>query len=572
MRQPLPRKPSGSARRAGAATRAIARKVAVIALCAGSLPQSSGAQGLVPRSNTQRADSAASAAAASPPPQSEPSPGSPRAALEQFFSLARAGRFVEAGTFVDAADPTPEARALAARQLKAVLDRHLWVDLDDVSPLTSGDVTDGLPANVEQIGVVRQSGGVAAPIRMVRAGDGEVAWRFSRQTTARVPALYAALDNRWTLEHVPEVLQRAGPFEILRWQWLALPLLLALATLIGSLASRLVRTAFSRVVARTSTSWDDALLDRLSAPLTVALTLAAASALLPWLALYAPAERMLYRIIRVALYGDFFWALWRLVDVVREVLGATRWAVASPASRSLLPIGTRITKVLVLALAAVAVLSMLGFPVASLVAGLGIGGLALALAAQKTVENLFGAFSIGVDQPFREGDFVKIDDFVGTVEQIGLRSSRFRTLDRTLITLPNGRVADMRIESYAARDRLRFATVVGLAYETSVAQMREVLDGFERTLRDHPKIWPDNVVVRFREFAQSSLDIEIMAWFETQDWGEFQGIRQELLLQFMEIVERAGTSIAFPTRTLHLGDETVDALRSLGTRETSEAR
>jgi MscS family membrane protein len=333
-----------------------------------------------------------------------------------------------------------------------------------------------------------------------------------------------------------------------------------------------VRAAFSRVVARTSTSWDDAVLDRLSAPLTVALTLAAASALLPWLALYAPAERMLYRIIRVALYGDFFWALWRLVDVVRQVLAGTRWAVASPTSRSLLPLGARITKVLVLALAAVAVLSMLGYPVASLVAGLGIGGLALALAAQKTVENLFGAFSIGVDQPFREGDFVKIDDFVGTVEQIGLRSSRFRTLDRTLVTLPNGRVADMRIESYAARDRLRFATVVGLAYETSVAQMREVLDGFERVLRDHPKLWPDTVVVRFREFAQSSLDIEIMAWFETQDWGEFQLIRQDILLQFMEVVEQAGTSIAYPTRTLHLGGETVDALRSLGGREPSEAR
>ena len=568
MHRPAPRKPSGAARRA----RANVPALALIGLCPSALPQGAAAQGTVPRTDDPRADSAASAAPASPAPRSEPSPGSPRAALEQFFSLARAGRFAEAGAFVDAADPTPDARALAARRLSAVLDRHLWVDLESVSPLARGDTADGLAANVEQIGVVRQPGGVAAPIRMVRTGDPEAPWRFSRQTIARVPALYAALDNRWTLEHVPEVLQRAGPFDILWWQWLALPLLLALAALIGSLLSRLVRATFTRVVARTSTTWDDALLDRLGAPLTVALTLAAASALLPWLALYAPAERMLYRIIRVALYGDFFWALWRLVDVVRQVLAGTRWAVASPTSRALLPLGSRITKVLVLALAAVAVLSMLGYPVASLVAGLGIGGLALALAAQKIVENLFGAFSIGVDQPFREGDFVKIDDFVGTVEQIGLRSSRFRTLDRTIVTLPNGRVADMRIESYAARDRLRFATVVGLAYETSVAQMREVLDGFERVLRDHPKLWPDSVVVRFREFAQSSLDIEIMAWFETQDWGEFQLIRQDILLQFMEIVEQAGTSIAYPTRTLHLGGETVDALRSLGGRETSEAR
>jgi MscS family membrane protein len=225
-----------------------------------------------------------------------------------------------------------------------------------------------------------------------------------------------------------------------------------------------------------------------------------------------------------------------------------------------LPLGARISKIMVLAIAAVAVLSLLGLPVASLIAGLGIGGLALALAAQKTVENLFGAFSIGVDQPFREGDFVKIEDFVGTVEAVGLRSSRFRTLDRTVITIPNGKLADMRLESFTARDRMRLATIIGLVYETTAAQMRDVLQGFEHVLRAHPKIWPDAVVVRFREFGASSLDIEIMAWFQTSEWSEFQLIRQEILLQFMDVVERAGSSIAFPTRTIHLGAEAIAAI------------
>jgi MscS family membrane protein len=183
---------------------------------------------------------------------------------------------------------------------------------------------------------------------------------------------------------------------------------------------------------------------------------------------------------------------------------------------------------------------------------LGLGGLAFALAAQKTIENLFGAFSIGIDQPFREGDFVKIEDFVATVEAIGLRSSRFRTLDRTIITIPNGKLAEMRLESFTARDRLRLATVIGLEYQTTLSQMREVLSGFERVLRAHPKIWADAVVVRFREFAASSLDVEIMAWFKTADWSEFQLIRQEILLAFIEVVEHAGTSFAFPTQTLHV--------------------
>jgi MscS family membrane protein len=282
------------------------------------------------------------------------------------------------------------------------------------------------------------------------------------------------------------------------------------------------------------------------------LTLVGIAALLPLLNLHPPAAGAGYRAVRVGFFLVFFWSLWRLIDVTGEILAQTSWARQSAASRALLPLAARVTKVVVLAIAAVAVLSLLGFPVASLVAGLGLGGLAVALAAQKTVENLFGAFSIGVDQPFREGDFVKIEDFVGTVEAIGLRSTRFRTLDRTLITIPNARLADMRLESFTARDRLRLATIIGLVYETTASQMRRVIAGFERVLRDHHRIWPEVVVVRFREFAASSLDIEIMAWFRTADWDEFQRIRQDILLQFMDVVEQAGTSFAFPTQTLHV--------------------
>jgi MscS family membrane protein len=129
----------------------------------------------------------------------------------------------------------------------------------------------------------------------------------------------------------------------------------------------------------------------------------------------------------------------------------------------------------------------------------------------------------------------------------------------------------MRLESFTARDRLRLAAAVGLVYETSASQMRQVLAGFERVLREHPKIWPDAVVVRFREFAASALDIEVMAWFQTADWGEFQLIRQEILLQFMEVVERAGTSFAFPTQTVHLGPESLLALRGRSARDSTAA-
>jgi MscS family membrane protein len=498
--------------------------------------------------DSSRADSGSASS------QRVPSEASPRRSVEHYLTVSRQGRFAEAARYLDLPDSLQTRGSVLARQLKAVLDRHVWIDLDDLSAEAGGDTTDGLPTLVDQIAVIDRDGR-SEPVRIARTDvDGELRWQFSRSTVSRIPEWYAALDHRWLHAHLPAPLLRPGPLEILWWQWVALPLLVLIGAAIGGLTRRLIGPLVRRLVARTRGNWDDSLLELLAAPGASAVTTLAIALLVPWLGLYAPAEAAVYRTLRAILLLIVFWSLWRLIDIARQLAGRSRWALTSSSSRSLLPLGARVAKAGILAIALIATLAMLGYPVTSLVAGLGIGGLALALAAQKTVENLFGAFSIGVDQPFREGDFVKVADFVGTVEQIGLRSTRFRTLDRTLVTLPNGQLADMRLESYTARDRLRFAAMIGLVYETSASQLRDVLKDVETVLRAHPKIWPDAVVVRFSAFAESSLDIEIMAWFETTDWSEFQLIRQEILLQIMDVVERAGTSFAFPTRTVHVID------------------
>lgn len=484
---------------------------------------------------------AASAESAAPP-----AADSPRAAVARFLDLCRAGRWAEAGRYLPAGPDTNRD----ARRLKAVLDRHLWIDLDALSPLSEGHADDGLPTGTDELGEVPGPAG-SEPIRIVRI-EREPYWIFSPGTLRRLPAWYEGLEGRWALENLPEPLLRPGPRDLLWWQWAALGLLAALAWGAGRLFGRLTRKLLGRAFARTSTTWDDVLLDRLAAPLTLGWALLLGGLASPALALYAPAQAFLVSTLGAIGVVVLFWALWRAVDVVGDALSTSTWAAENPSARSLLSLGVRTGKVAVAAVGLVAALSQLGYPAASLVAGLGLGGLAFALAAQKTVEHFFGSVALVADQPFRVGDFVKVEDFVGTVEAIGLRSTRFRTLDRTLISIPNGRLADQRLESFAARDRLRLACTVGLEYGTTAAQMRQVLEGLERALREHPKIWPDAVVVRFKEFAASSLDIEIMCWFETSDWSEFQLIRQEALLQFMQVVEGAGCSFAFPTRTVHL--------------------
>jgi MscS family membrane protein len=346
---------------------------------------------------------------------------------------------------------------------------------------------------------------------------------------------------------------RTGPLDLLGWQWLALPIVVVLAWVLGSLLSRITRAVLGRAARRTATLYDDAILARIDRPLAVGWAIACAYGLLVPLELNQRAEDMFQRWLKALGLVVFFWALARGVDVAQQQLSGSVWIQERPGTRSLLTLGAKFGQVFLLAVGVVALLSELGYPVASLLAGLGIGGLAVALAAQKTLENLFGALALGADQPFREGDFVSAEGLlVGTVESIGLRSTRIRTLDRTLISIPNGKLAELRLETFAVRDRLRFACALGLVFETTEQQMRAVLAGLERVLRAHPQLWPEGVTVRFKEIGAFSLNLEINAWFDTTNWDEFMLIREATLLSFLRVIEEAGTRLALPARSVHL--------------------
>lgn len=493
------------------------------------------------------------APAASAAPEAPPeAPDSPRAAVREFLRLARNGRYEEAARYLEL--PPRADGPLLARRLRDVLDRHLWLEPNDLSPLSLGDPRDG--AGIEEIGMI-PGPGKREPVRLVRRGEGEAArWLFSRSTVERVDAWYSRLEDRWLRDRLPEALLRPGPRELLWWQWLALPLFGLAGWLLGRMTSFAARLVLRPVVKRTETPLDDELLDRMRGPVTFAVALGAIALSIPWLRLYEPAELFLGRVLSASFFAAIFWAALRVIDASADYLLHAAQARDNGAGRSLAPLAGRIAKVMVVIIGVIAVLSELGYPVASLIAGLGIGGIALALAAQKTVENLFGSISIGLDRPFRVGDFVKIEDAViGTVETIGLRSTQVRTLDRTVVTLPNGKLADMRVESYTARDRFRLHCVLGVVYGTSAAQLREILAGIERALREHPRIWTESMMVRFKAFGPHSLDVEVMAWFEAPSFDEFLAIRQDVLLGFMEVVEASGSSFAFPTQTVHLVDE-----------------
>jgi MscS family membrane protein len=250
------------------------------------------------------------------------------------------------------------------------------------------------------------------------------------------------------------------------------------------------------------------------------------------------------------------WAVLRLVDVFSSLVEEQLRQRSQDSAVTLLAPGRKTLKIFTVAIAFIALLHSLGFNVTALLAGLGVGGIAVALAAQKTVENLFGGVTLYADRPVRVGDFCRFGDHIGTVEEIGMRSTRVRTLDRTLVTVPNAQFATMELENFAARDRIWFHPRLGLRYETTPDQLRYVLVEIRRMLYSHPKVDPDPARIRFVNFGAYSLDLDIFAYVKTRDYGEFLEVAEDLNLRIMEIVAEAGSSFAFPSQTTYIENGT----------------
>ncbi len=494
---------------------------------------------------------------ASPEPASlaatRAAPDTPRGSLQRFRELGRRGQWAEAARFLDLPSSLRDREAEVARRLAEVIDARLGWDLDAVSAEPQGDPDDGLPARVDALGDVVGPTGGRESVRIQRRDFADGArWVFTRATVQRVDGWYGGLEGRWMRDHLPRWLNARGPRDLLWWQWLSLPLLLGLSLVLGRMVAGVTRRVVSRVVRRSAAVWDDAIPGLLVGPVTLLAGVAVARASLGLLVLYRDAEEFVRAGLRAVSLGALFWVLWRAVELLARALADSAWAREQPGSVTLVPLGTKIGRVMVAAAAGVGVLSVLGYPVASLVAGLGIGGLAVALAFQKTGEHLFGTLAIGLDQPFRVGDWVKIEGQEGAVESVGLRSTRLRTLDRTVVSIPNGKLADMRTETFTARDRFHLNAVFPLEFATTAATLQSLMESMRAALLAHPKIHPDTLWVFLRRIGPSSLDLEVSAWFETVLLEEFHGIRSEVLMQLLRAVEAAGARLAYPTTTIRM--------------------
>ena len=484
----------------------------------------------------------------------------PYGAFFGYMRAAQRGNWMLAGEYLQWPKSGRTSQDALARELKAVLDQRFVGDLEKLSRSPAGDLNDALTAELERVGQI-ENGDESFDLLLVRTTpvEGPPIWLVSSQSLREIPAAFKGLKGPTIDQDMPAVLRRpVGGLQL--WQLLAF--LLLIPTLYG--ASRLFVGAAFRLLDRVfkrRPSWTRVRtgIGRFRAPLAFLLALPLHRLCVSRLGLPLLNRYGYARLLMLAFIFGASWLLLRLVDFFN--LRATLNLIAEGATAtSSLTIARRMLRGVVIAVAALFALASFGVNLTATLAGLGIGGVALAFAAQKSLENLFGGFVVLSDKIIRVGDTVRIGTAVGDIEDVTLYATRLRAFDRSVVTIPNGTLITAQIENWSRRDKFWFHPTLGLVYETTAEQMRAVLENLRARLESDPRVEKGTMRVRFVRLNSSSLDVEVFAYLLVPDYTTFLAVQEELLLMLLDVVEKAGTCLAFPSQTTYVAGESAPPL------------
>jgi MscS family membrane protein len=490
-------------------------------------------------------------------PQDPFNRGAPRGSMHGFLTASRARDYARAAEYLDLRglpsdeqDRGPEL----ARRLKTVLDQTIWVDIGNLSDSNAGTPNDGLPAWQDRIGDIETRQGAVSLLmqRVPRPGDGVRIWKISAATVALVPELHAEFEPLWLEEWLPFVFFEEDLLGVELWKWLALALLLAVASLVALLVAGTTTRLIGLILTRGHEGFDSRIVHLVRGPVGLALTVVLFDLGRRPVGLALTFRGTLVILERVLLVVAAAWLVFRLIDLAALAL---RIRAERRGTQGVIPIlvpGARLAKLSIVLIGALGVLGTLGVNISAAVAGLGVGGIAVALAAQRTLENLIGGITLYADKPVSVGDFCRWGDQIGTVEEIGLRSTRIRTLERTVVTVPNAVLCQMELDNFMKRDRRLLRTTLQLRYETKPDQMRFILAKLRELLLGHPMATPDPARVRFTGYGDYSKNVEIFAYLFCQDQNTFLAIQEDILLRMEDIINAAGSGFAFPSQTAYL--------------------
>ncbi len=473
----------------------------------------------------------------------------PRGTVLGFLSATRKGDNELAAQYLNTR-LRGKAAADLANQLFVVLDRRLPARLNQLSDKPEGSLSDPLKPQ-ELVGTISSdNGNVDIILERVDRGKSGSLWLFSTKTLDSIPDLYEEVNVVSVDSHLPEFLVRTRFAGILTFHWLAvfvgIPLFYLLTALLHRLLSRLVGLLRRRLYGKPDLPNPEVL----PKPIRLLLLVVVIRWLLTKLSLPLLARQFWFSTASILTIAGCVWLLILLNSRVEEYLRPHLRGRKLTGATSMLRLTRRAADGLVIFAGLLVTLYHFGVNPTAALAGLGVGGIAVALAAQKTLENVIGGVSLIFDEVAHVGDLLKVGDILGTVEDIGLRSTQIRTLDRSVVSVPNGHIANMTIENLTARDRFWFHPILSLRHGTTSLQVQAVLDGVRSLLQDSQHVKPDSVRVRFIRFGLSSLDVEAFAYVLARDWSQFLEIQEALLLRIMVCIEEAGVQIALPSQAI----------------------
>lgn len=494
----------------------------------------------------------------------------PRGAVQGFIAAVAQQDYEKASMFLNLppdAGENAEAERLAL-VLQRLLDKGELLQYSRISNDPEGATNDELPAEMDKVGLVTVEDEVVDILVEVTEGpDGGPLWLFASETLQSVAS--ADIEDTLLERVLPSFLQDTLVMGVPVGHWLVVLLLIAVAYFLAWGIIKLIVLAIPPL-------WPHASVDP-AAGIIRALALPIRLYLAVWLFVFFSTRLEVSIILRqlfsslTAIVGAIALLLlfWRLVGFLGTYSKDRMVAQENHSGVSIVLFLQRLAKLSILVIGAIAVLGVFGIDVTAGLAALGIGGIAIALGAQKSVENFVGSVTVIADQPVRVGDFCKVGDVVGTVENIGMRSTRIRTLNRTVVTIPNGKFSSDVIENYAHRDRFLFQTELTFRYETTPDQLRYLLVEIRKILYAHPIVSPEPARIRFVALGQASLNLEIFSYLLVLTYDEFLEVREDLLLRIMDVVEQSGTSFAFPSQTIYLAQD--EGLSPQKSEEAAEA-
>ncbi len=473
----------------------------------------------------------------------------PRSAVSGFLEACQSNDFTRAAQYLDLSHFPETLRAEAgprlARQLEDILNSNSSFSPLRLTQNPQGSMQDPSNPNIERVTTVKARGGnVTLDLERIDSTNAPSVWLFSPSTVAAIPRLAVNPSQSALASKLPRLLVAIEFLGTALWQWLLLIAIALGMIVVFRLVSAFIGSSSRNLAARTHHDGGWLWVRPIIEPLLVFVFVAIFAIAERWVGPSALSRLYIGRFLLLVIVCSFAWGTINLIDLFLRRLNTMLDARQRVVSHSLIYLGRRLARAIVVISAAIVILSNWGYNMTTIIAGLGVGGIAVALAAQQTIANIFGGVSVIGDNPVMVGDFGNFGGLIGTVEDIGMRSTRVRTLSRTLVSVPNGSFAGMNLENYSLRDKMLFNPTIQIKRSSAKDQIRACMKALEQMLSNNKTVELGPTPVRLSSYSAASFGVEIFAYVLTSDINEYYKVESELYFAVDDVITRSGVELA----------------------------